>query len=207
MPPYSSPLREAQAAQTRQRILEAAIDVFGDAGYSGASLARIAKEAGVSLETVKQNGPKAALLLAGFDYAFAGEEGKGPLHARQLGEQAASLGPAETLSFLVAFVGGANERVARLWPRLLDAAAGDADVARRLDQLQANRRADMRGALAMLDAKGLVRGSRPHQQCADVLSFLISPESYTQLVIDAGWSRSAYLAWLEDAIERLVLAS
>ena len=65
----------------------------------------------------------------------------------------------------------------------------------------------MRGALAMLDAKGLVRGSRPHQQCADVLSFLISPESYTQLVIDAGWSRSAYLAWLEDAIERLVLAS
>ena len=63
------------------------------------------------------------------------------------------------------------------------------------------------GALAMLDAKGLVRGSRPHQQCADVLSFLISPESYTQLVIDAGWSRSAYLAWLEDAIERLVLAS
>ena len=55
MPPYSSPLREAQAAQTRQRILEAAIDVFGDAGYSGASLARIAKEAGVSLDSLKKH--------------------------------------------------------------------------------------------------------------------------------------------------------
>ena len=90
-PPYVSPLREAQAAQTRLRVLEAAASVFGSSGYSGTSLPAIAAEAGVSLETVKQNGPKAALLLASFDQAFSGAEGDGPLHFRELGAQAAAL--------------------------------------------------------------------------------------------------------------------
>lgn len=205
MSPYVSPLREAQAAQTRERILDAAVRVFGESGYAGTSLARIAQDAGVSLETVKQNGPKSALLLAAFDRAFSGAEGDGPLHARELGEQAAALAGDELLRFLVAFIGAANERVGRLWPRLLEAAASDADVAARLSELQTNRRADMRGALALFRAKDMCRGGRPDEERADALSFLISPESHTQLVVEAGWTTEAYHAWLVEAIRRLVL--
>lgn len=205
MTPYVSPLREAQAAQTRARILDAAIRVFGEAGYSGASLGRIANEAGVSLETVKQNGPKAALLLAGFDHAFAGSEGEGPLHTRELGEMAEELDPSELLPFLVEFVASANTRVARLWPRLLEAAAGDAEVAKRLHDLQASRRADMVGAIAMFRRRGVCTRSDPDGELADALSFLISPESYTQLVSDAGWGADAYRAWLTRAVERMIL--
>ncbi len=206
MTPYVSPLREAQAAQTRTRILDAAVLVFGEAGYSGASLARIAKEAGVSLETVKQNGPKSALLLAGFDHAFSGAEGEGPLHTRELGEAAEELEPSRLLPFLVEFVGSANARVARLWPRMLEAAAGDADVAQRLCDLQASRRADMVGAVAMFRRRGLCDSTLPDAELADALSFLISPESYTQLVTEAGWSADAYHAWLVRAVGRVVLA-
>ncbi|MBD8022980.1 TetR/AcrR family transcriptional regulator [Microbacterium gallinarum] len=205
MTPYVSPLREAQAAQTRARILDAAIRVFGEAGYSGASLGRIANEAGVSLETVKQNGPKAALLLAGFDHAFAGSEGEGPLHTRELGEMAEELDPSELLPFLVEFVASANARVARLWPRLLEAAAGDDDVAQRLRELQANRRSDMLGAVAMFRGRGVCSSARSDGELADALSFVISPESYTQLVAEAGWSEEAYHAWLVRAVERVVL--
>lgn len=205
MTPYVSPLREAQAAQTRARILDAAIRVFGEAGYSGASLGRIANEAGVSLETVKQNGPKAALLLAGFDHAFAGSEGEGPLHTRELGEMAEELDPSELLPFLVEFVASANARVARLWPRLLEAAAGDDDVAQRLRELQANRRSDMLGAVAMFRRRGVCSSARSDGELADALSFVISPESYTQLVAEAGWSEEAYHAWLVRAVERVVL--
>ena len=77
MTPYVSPLREAQAAQTRARILDAAVELFGANGYAGTSLAKIAQAVGVSVETVKQNGPKSALLLASFDRAFSGAEGEG----------------------------------------------------------------------------------------------------------------------------------
>jgi AcrR family transcriptional regulator len=204
MPPYVSPLREAQAAQTRRRILDAAAHVFGEGGYSGASLAAIAKQAGVSLETVKQNGPKPALLLASFDQAFSGAEGEGPLHHRDLGAQAAVLEGDDMLTFHLGFVAEANARVARLWPRLLEA-AGDPDVARRLAEVQKNRRFDMLSSIREYRAKGLCHSSRPDAELAQELSFLISPESYTQLVLDAGWSMRAYRAWLLRAVRRMVL--
>lgn len=205
MSPYVSPLREAQAAQTRRRILDAACQVFGASGYSGASLAAIAKEAGVSLETVKQNGPKAALLLASFDHAFSGSEGEGPLHYRELGAQAAPLEGEEMLAFHVGFVASANARVARLWPRLLDAAAGDPEVGRRLAELQRNRRVDMLRSVETYRSKGLCHSGRPDDELATELSFLISPESYTQLVAEAGWSMRAYRAWLTRALHRMIL--
>lgn len=205
MSPYVSPLREAQAAQTRHRILEAASAVFGDSGYSGASLATIAATAGVSLETVKQNGPKAALLLASFDQAFSGREGDGPLHFRELGAAAAPLPGEEMLRFHLSWVAEANARVARLWPRLLEAAASDAEVARRLDEVSGNRRVDMLRSVGEYRTKGLCHSTRGDAELAQELSFLISPESYTQLVIDAGWSMPRYQAWLLRAVRRLIL--
>lgn len=204
-PPYVSPLREAQAAQTRLRVLEAAASVFGSSGYSGTSLPAIAAEAGVSLETVKQNGPKAALLLASFDQAFSGAEGDGPLHFRELGAQAAALQGEEMLTFHLGFVAEANARVARLWPRILDAAAGDAEVGRRLEQLQHNRRFDMLSSIREYRSKGLCHSARPDAELADELSFLISPESYTQLVVDAKWSMTRYREWMVRAVRRLIL--
>ena len=49
---YHSPLRDAQAAATRVRILEAALDEFVARGYPGTSVAAIARTAGVSPETI-----------------------------------------------------------------------------------------------------------------------------------------------------------
>lgn len=205
MPPYVSPLREAQAAQTRRRILDAAGTVFGESGYAGTSLPTIAAAAGVSLETVKQNGPKAALLLASFDHAFSGDEGSGPLHHRELGAAAAPLPGEEMLRFHLGWVAEANARVARLWPRLLDAAAGDSDVGARLEALQANRRFDMLSSIAEYRAKGLCHSRRPDAELAQELSFLISPEGYTQLVLESGWTPEAYRSWLLRAVRVLIL--
>lgn len=205
MPPYVSPLRESQAAQTRARILDTAIAVFGESGYAGTSLARIAERAAVSLETVKQNGPKSALLLAAFGQAFTGTEEEGPLHTRDMGEAAAQLTGEPLLVFLAEFVSDANARVAALWPRVLDAAAGDDDVAARVHDLQRNRRTDMLAAVGLFREKGMCRGERGDDERASALSFLFSPEGYTQLVTEARWSMTAYRAWLVDAVERLVL--
>src|ERR1700730_9739864 len=50
---YSSPLREQQARQTRERILQAARDTFREHGYGATTLTDIARTAGVAEQTVR----------------------------------------------------------------------------------------------------------------------------------------------------------
>jgi AcrR family transcriptional regulator len=203
---YVSPLREAQAAATRRRILDAAAVAFSASGYAGTSLAQIARTAGVSVETVKQNGPKAALLLAAFGHAFTGTEDETPLHQRPSLDGIRALSDEAFLPGWLQFVAEANGRVARLWPRLLEAALVDTEVGTRITALQHNRRLDMESVIALLRERGLCRSPRDDAELAGAVSFLISPESYDQLVLESGWSPETYLGWLIEAVERLILA-
>src|SRR5262245_10437693 len=49
---YNSPLRAAQAEQTRRRVLEAARRLFVQHGYAGTTVAAVADAAGVAPETI-----------------------------------------------------------------------------------------------------------------------------------------------------------
>ncbi len=202
---YDSPLRTAQAAETRRRILAAAGNRFAADGYASTSLAQIAADAGVSPETVKLNGPKSALLLGSFDQAFTGSEGAGAIHEREEGARLSAAPDDQLVAGFIAFVTGANSRIARLWPSLLTAAAGDAAVAEALAGLQQRRRSDFAAAVAQFRERGLLTRDTPDAELAAALSFLVSPESYTQLVLEYGWTEDAYRAWLADAISRLIL--
>lgn len=204
--PYSSPLREQQAAQTRQQVLAAAAELFATRGYARTSLAQIADAAGVSTETVKANGPKSGLLIGAFDQAFTGSEQHVPIHQRELGAELMALPTERLLPGYVAFVAGANARIARLWSAFVGAAAGDDAVASELDALQERRRADFRASVALFRERGLARRDVDDAELAAALSFLVSPEGYLQLVDEAGWSMDRYQAWLVDAIERMILA-
>lgn len=208
---YTSALRTAQAADTRRRILAAAGELFAAEGYATTSLARIADAAGVSVETVKTHGPKSALILGAFDQAFTGEEaaegeGERALHERDLGARLLAAPDEELLRSWVAFVAGANERISRLWIALLDASMGDPAVAEGLEALQARRRSDFRASMAAFRERGLARRPGDDEGYAAALSFLVSPSSYVQLVLDAGWSMRRYREWLVDTIERTVFA-
>jgi AcrR family transcriptional regulator len=58
--------REASAARTRESILDAGLRLFRDAWYEDVTLADVAREAGVSQQTVVNHfGTKAGLYLAG----------------------------------------------------------------------------------------------------------------------------------------------
>src|SRR5918994_6537291 len=62
---YDSTRRQAQAAQTRQDILDAAHQLFLERGYAGTTLAAIAQAAGVVVETIyRAYGSKAELFKA-----------------------------------------------------------------------------------------------------------------------------------------------
>jgi AcrR family transcriptional regulator len=60
--PYDSPLRREQAAQTRSRIVGAALDLIVD-GVEGLTMQEVAKAAGVALRTVFRHFPTREDLL------------------------------------------------------------------------------------------------------------------------------------------------
>src|SRR5689334_7043631 len=76
---YSSALRSEQAAGTRRRVLAAAGRLFMENGYQGTSLGTIAKEAGVSVDTVQATGAKRDLLLRALEIALVGAETTDPI--------------------------------------------------------------------------------------------------------------------------------
>lgn len=155
--------------------------------------------AGVSVETVQANGPKRALLEAAFERAFTGDEGRHLIVEREVGKQIlTSTDLDEFLARSIAFVTDANARTVGLWRAFLSAADSDPSVMAALDDMYVRRRADLnRFVAAMIDLGAPIRDP---QRAADVVSFLVSPEGWEQLVIRSGWSREAYVAWLTSAL-------
>ena len=203
---YESPLRSAQAAETRARILSAAAQLFADKGYAGTSLAEIGKGAGVSLETVKLNGPKRALLIAAFDQSFAGAEGVGPVHERPLGQRLMEAPDDESLlKGYIEFVSAANVRASVLWLTFRTAAMSDPEIQQALDTVQAQRRSDFDRSIALFSERGMLRSTRSPSDLAAALSFLVSPSSYLELVVGSGWSFEQYTEWLTDTVRRVIL--
>lgn len=198
---YHSELRANQAAETRRRILDAAAELFATTGFSGTSLADIARAAGVSVETVKLGGPKRDLLLAAFEHSFAGLEGVESLASYEpVSDITADSDNDRYLAGIVHFVAESNRRSSRLWAALLAAAASDAALSRKLEGLQERRRADMLVLVDELRSRGINSPAQSREVVADAVSFILSPEGYNQLVLGAQWSQTDYEAWLARAV-------
>ena len=200
---YRSALRSEQAAATRQRVLTAAATCFADRGYHGTSLADIGARAGVSVETVKANGPKRDLLLRAFEQAFTGAEGDAQLADTDAAVELIALAdPDAFLDGLTGFIAQANARTSRLWIEFLSAANTDELVGRALEDLLARRRQDFNRLAAELIERGIAPQDTDLEEAAAALSFLWSPESHQQLVLQWGWSDERYVRWLADAARR-----
>src|SRR5690242_11438289 len=80
---YDGSRRRSQARATRARIVEAARRRFLTDGYAATTIAGVAADADVSVETVyKGFRNKARLLKAGFDVAVAGDDEPVPVVER-----------------------------------------------------------------------------------------------------------------------------
>ncbi len=80
---YDSSRRQARAQESRAAVLRAALDRFLQHGYSSTTIAQVADDASVSVETVyKTFGNKAGLLKAVFDVAVAGDDEPVPMAER-----------------------------------------------------------------------------------------------------------------------------
>ncbi len=204
---YTSAVREAEAARTRERIVSAAERLFVRDGYAATPLRAVAVEAGVSVQSVQLAGPKSSLLIAAFERAFAGDEGRHPLADRaEMREILAEPEDAVALTRYAAFIAAANRRTGRLWRAMTAAADADAAVRAAVEDLDGRRRAELRAGGDWLVSRGLVAPERA-AEATDVLGFLTQPDSYHYFVDDSGWSPARYETWLRTSIERMVLSS
>lgn len=199
---YRSPIRAAAARETRRRVVEAAARCFTARGYSATTLRAIATDAGVSVETVNGLGPKRDLLFAAFETAFLGEEGQSSMASRP--DFAAVLDSEDATAFLRGMTHAltdAFERGTGIWRAVTAAADVDDAVRATHDEIVLRRRGDFTTTLKQLRLRG-VADDLDVERTVDVLSLLVSPESYHHLVVVCGWSREAYEAWLTDTVLR-----
>ncbi|GAA5084906.1 TetR/AcrR family transcriptional regulator [Microbacterium yannicii] len=197
---YRSELRSQQAQQTRRRIVEASARLFATRGYQATTLAAIAREAGVSSETVKTAAPKAELLLAAFEIVFSGTVDAESLTDTEVGSGVMSLPDAAFLDTVLEQIAIANARGHALWTVILGAAASDPVVDSALQGMLSRRAADYRRLVDELVGRGYVGVVSDPDAVAAALSFLLSPEGYQQLVTQSGWSPERYTAWLREAV-------
>ena len=194
---YVSSLRARQAQQTRADVLVAAVRLFAANGWARTTLAAVAEEAGVAVETVyKGFGSKKALLQAAMDVAIVGDTEPVALLDRESFVRLAGEPPAERLRHGAALVAATYAGpVMRVWSAMKEAAAGDSEVARWCGEHEERRRQTVASWLEPIYRRPF------DDRTLDVLWALGSLEGFTKLTTERGWTAEQWSEWLVEQYE------
>jgi AcrR family transcriptional regulator len=194
--PYHSPKRERQARQTREQIVGAARRLFARDGFAKTTVEAIAREAGVSAQTVYASvGSKRGIVLALLDRMEI--EGGNEELRREL---AATRDPRWQLRAIVRF----NRRLFERGRDVLDvvmATRADADVEAFGRAGEARRREGQARWVRAWAEAGVLRPDLDEGAAADVLWALTGPELYWLFAVNSGWSGSKFEEWLFGTLE------
>lgn len=197
---YHAPIRQQQAAQTRERIAEAAVQEFTEHGWAGTTVAAIAARAGVTPQAVYQAvGAKPTLLIRAVETAVSGA-GDDRMLADRPSFAAAyqpGLSRAQRIRAYAAATASAYGRAATLFLVLQDAARSDPEAAQ-MAAAGANRRlADTRRLAALLRPDS---DEASNAALADAIWVLAGPGVYADFVHRRGWTPERYRSFLEATL-------
>lgn len=195
---YESPVRAAQARRTRETILVAAQKQFLDTGYAATTIAGIAEQAGVSVDSIyKTFGGKPGLVRAIYQ---RGLKGRGSIPAYERSEQI-RMRESDPRTMMREWGRLAAEVGAEVTPiqLLIRSAAGvDPDAAALLKEINAHRLKRMRYHARFLADRGYLRDGVSVAQAADVIWTCTSAELYELLVLQRGWSLRRFERFVSD---------
>lgn len=200
---YLSPRRQLQAEQTRAVVIAAAGRVFSQRGWVATNMRDVAREAGVSVETLYAGfESKAGLLNVVLDVAVVGDDEPVAFAARA---EAAAMGTGMTLETrartAARVVTAINTRIYRLDQALRQGAAVEAVLAERLVAGETRRRADVASAATMVAQRAMTDVE------VDEIAALSSSAVYDLLVRSSGWGNAAYERWLAGRFIEVVRRS
>jgi AcrR family transcriptional regulator len=201
---YHSPVRQEQAARTRQRILDAAEKLFVKQGYGTTSIRQIAGAATVAPDTVYATfGSKARLLTAVIDIRLV----PGGASVLDRPKVQALRDETDPRGFLRLFARDYAEMSARARPIsevLRTAKAVEPEMAAVRDEIEVYRFNYMRTIVQWLAKRTKLR--LPIPRAAQVVWTLASPDVGRMLCDVQGWTTDQYASWLEDTLVATLLA-
>jgi AcrR family transcriptional regulator len=198
---YHSPLRQEQALATRNRILDAALALFGRQGYGATSIAAIAREAGVVAETIYATFGSKRGIIDGLVERAAPPMVVGEIKsawAASAGDPAAQL--AVVARFSTSFW-GQNDALATVFRT----GTGDADIADEWSKRQGARR-DLFAHMLAAWPDSAFRAGLSRERATDILWGLATDEVFHLFVRERGWSAKDFEGWLLAALRREILA-
>lgn len=205
--PYRSQLRRQQAAETRRRVVEAAAVLFERQGYRATTFAQLASEADVSVKTVQEYGPKAALLQAAVELTSFGVEGETDVFATDLGRAVLQVETADELATVIgAGMTAVNAPTAGLWTTLVSAAHADTELGAFHARMLGMVRAQVENVLRHVDERGWLRHDIPFDDLVESVCVTTSVETYVRFVGHDGLSVDRYESFVSRTVRETVLA-
>src|SRR5690242_15169508 len=189
--------RKERARETRRRMLAAARKLFADNGYVPTTMAAIAEEAGVAVQTVHFTfHTKADLLQELIRVVSAGEDDPKPVMDREWAQEAmAAADPQRSLALMAEYGTEIFRRVAPLRKAIETAASVDAEVAALWRSIAVARRGGIKRIFAAMDSRGELDPKLGPDRATDIASVIHSHEAFLGLTVLGGWSVEEYKAW------------
>jgi AcrR family transcriptional regulator len=192
-----------QARATRQRITHAAAKLFVRDGFLTTTMAAIAAEAEVAVQTLYLSfGNKTAILNAAFDAAIAGDDEPVPIMKRPWMRDL--LANPDGVAALTSFLENASAVIERVSPlyEVVRAAAADPEVAELLDRNKKERRDGFGAVVRSLAGKPGFTNALSVAEATGVQYTIQSEETYALLVRDLRWSAQRWREWVADTVTR-----
>lgn len=204
--PYDSTRRQEQARETRAAILETARRRFLADGFAPTTIASLAADVGVSVDTIyKTFGGKAGLVRAICEQALAGA-GPVPAETRSDSLQWAERDPRAIIRGWGTLTTEVAPRVAPILLLIRDAAVADPEMASLKAEMDRQRLGRMTHNAGNLAAAGHLRDDLTVEEAGEVMWTYSSPQLYELLVLIRGWSLRRYSAFIADAMVAALLA-
>lgn len=204
------PTRRARKAQaTRERILDAAEALFTRDGYTVTTIAAIADQADVAVQTVYAVfGTKRTILTELLAVRVTGDDGGTGLTDRhEWHAMEAETDPDRQLTLLAGIATRIGERMGALYSVLAGASGSDPEVADMHRRQQQRRHDDQRRVARSLARNGALRPGLSQERATDIMWAVANPATHHSLVAERGWSPGEYERWLADVLSCSLLGT
>ena len=195
---YNSSGRAEQARRSRDAVLREAERLFLERGYAGTTVAAIATEAGVSVETVyKAFGGKAGLVRAIYDRGLISTAAV-PAYQRADEMRARETDPSTIMREWGLLTAEVAELVTPIRLLIRAAATTDVEMATLLDESDAERLDRMLHHARFLHEREYLRDDVTVAEAADILWTCSSPSSMNCSCVKRGWSPPRFAHYISD---------
>jgi AcrR family transcriptional regulator len=206
--PSQGTARQARTRHTRAAVVKAALALFLERGYAATTIEAISDESDTPQATVyRLFTSKLGILKAVLDVSVGGDdETVAMLDRPQVRALLTDQDPRNQLAGFAALLRDLLARAAPVHRILVDAARSDEEAASLLAEFARQRHEGQRRIAHSLARSNALRPGLRERDAADVIHALASPEVYSLLVLDRGWSGERYEEWLRTILSDQLLS-